>query len=386
MFQGNVLFGQISQSRIDEFQRREEYTECCQLYESSQLDCNNPDVRAMKITLYHVLRDYLIYDPVLDKWLGSSEWERAVSVFDRIAPGDPDYANKMTAVLSTVYYCVKNRGFNYTLASNASIEEINLADYLRDWLENHSARIINRSTQVAGVLAALMVLLYDKIGTATVKLVHIGEDVPVGVDFRSIGNGRVYGEIEYRNTTRSMRNNALGLIGMERYRHEYGTRRNYWRSMVQNKQLRECENTFLYGCCNVAQINQFLSRYHFHVLDICTQYYENYFSKLPSIFSFHKKLLYMITGSSEKSEAEKRKSRDFMDFSFKQMVLSFARVFLPCLIVAVVCLVLFVILMGEEGIAIGSVVAIVISVYFLSPFYSRSLEKKKRKKYSIYNW
>ena len=122
-------------------QKREEYRTLAQVYLVSSSD--EGDVRQMKRIFHRILSDYLLYDPVSNRTLNKLGGQFNTSVFEAVAKDDPRYVEKMRAIFLVVYYAVKNRAYNHTLDKDTSVEEINLALHLFEYLEMHAEPVLN---------------------------------------------------------------------------------------------------------------------------------------------------------------------------------------------------------------------------------------------------
>lgn len=374
-----TLFGEITQQKLDTLQKDEDYGSCSELYQQSNLNIDNPDVRNLKIILYKILADYLIFEPMTNENLSYAITKPDISLFTAVPINDTMYTNKMKAILSVLYYCIKNRGYNYALPANASHEEIHICDDLRDLLENNADYICNGNAELTNLMSKLMVLLYDKLLGATVELVHSGEDVPTSISTFGISNNLAFSTINYTNTTKVYKSNALKLIVMDNYREQYIERRNFWKN---NTRLPESKNFFLYGTYNLKEINDFLAQFDFKLFDITTPYYENYFCSgmYENSISLYRRLFYLITDNQKKLHKLEKKHRNW-SMNFGLWIKSFLKVFIRAIAVALPLYLIF--MPFGEKVALPATLIPACAV-FLPPV-NRKLEKKKRKIYSLFN-
>lgn len=372
------IFGK-DQPTINHLLQREEYRKCYEMYSESEIDCDRPDIREMKLTFYQILAEYLIYDPSIGKVTSTNFGVELADIFSVVSTDDPDYENKMSAILIVFFYAVKNRSFNYALSENACHEEVIIDETLRGWLEENAERIIMNNAAVRKIFAALMTLLYDKILTATVEIYHSGEDVVTGVTTYSFGTV-AYSDLKYENTGYQQKINALRLLGLEEYRDDYILRRNTWKGYVQNPDFTENKNLFLFGTYNLDEFNRFLSRYDFKLFKITTKFYANFLCD-GDIYGIGKFIsaFYLITGNSKK---EKEFNKKHKDWTFFQKVFGFLRG-MPIAILIVLVLNYLLLLSLEENTRLGISVLVGILVAFTPPI-NRAMEKKKRKTFSIF--
>lgn len=225
----------MTKKELFALQKAERYRECAEAYAASPLD--DGDVRQMKVLLYRILADYLLYDPVTGNELNTVHFALNTSVFEAVAKEDPRYVEKMQAILLVVYYAVKNRAYNHTLERDTSTEEINLTLMLFEYLELHAEPIINYKPELQPLFRSLMVLVYDKLLGARVPRQHL---ILKGTQVLGIG------------TKKEM----------------FWERRNRWTEKTTDKALARCENTFLYGTYDLKALNKALAAFDFRLLDI----------------------------------------------------------------------------------------------------------------------
>lgn len=374
-----ALFGEITQQKLDALQKEEDYGSCSELYQQSNLNIDNPDVRNLKTILYKILADYLIFEPMTNENLSYSITKPDISLFTAVPTNDPLYTNKMKAILSVLYYCIKNRGYNYALPANASHEEIHICDDLRDLLENNADYICNGNAELTNLMSELMVLLYDKLLGATVELVHSGEDVPTSISTFGVSDNFAFSKINYTNTTKVQKINALKLIVMDDYREQYIERRKFWKS---NTRLPESKNFFLYGTYNLKEINDFLAQFDFKLFDITTPYYENYLC--DGIFGINisqfKLLFYLLTDNQKKLRKLEKKHRNWSmnrGLQIKGALKSFIRA------IAIALPLCLIFMPFGENVALPATLIPTCAVFL--PSVNRKFEKKKRKIYSLFN-
>lgn len=216
-------------------QKREEYRTLAQVYLVSSSD--EGDVRQMKRIFHRILSDYLLYDPVSNRTLNKLGGQFNTSVFEAVAKDDPRYVEKMQAIFLVVYYAVKNRAYNHTLDKDTSVEEINLALHLFEYLEKHAEPVLNYKYELEPLFHSLMVLIFDKILGARVPREHL------------ILKG-------------------MQILGIGRMREMFVERRNRWAERTTDKALSRCENTFLYGTYDLKAVNKALAAFDFRLLDI----------------------------------------------------------------------------------------------------------------------
>lgn len=375
-----AIFGEITTAKLDALQKNEDYETCYQLYARSSINLNDQNIRKTKLTLYRILSEYLQYDPITQQPLSHSGPVPDTSIFTSISKNDPQYVAKMSAVLMVLYYCIKNRCYNYVFTDNASHEEISRGERLQDWLETNAASIIAGNEQLKILLSALMVLLYDKVLSATVALFHEGKDVASGITTYHIGDSLSYSEINYSNTSRIQKINALKLICMSDYRDEYIQRRDYWKQYVPNRQFQATKNTFLYGSYSLSEFNAFLAQFDFKLFDISTKYYENYFCHFVNPFSIAisqlSRIIYLLTDEQKKEKELLKKHRDW---PFSLLIKSLFKTIILALPIIVISSLLFYPL-GEPLSIVLPILAAIIA--FLPPF-NRMREKKKRISYAL---
>ena len=116
-----VFHKTINKDSIDYLQKKEKYAEAMQTYVDGSIDSNNEDLRKMKTCLYGILSSFMMYNPVLKRNLSSFRDGLDVTPLISIEKEDPMYGEKMQAALLVLYYCIKNRSFNYAISSNASV-------------------------------------------------------------------------------------------------------------------------------------------------------------------------------------------------------------------------------------------------------------------------
>lgn len=374
-----ALFGEITQQKLDALQKEEDYGSCSELYQQSNLNIDNPNVRNLKTILYKILADYLIFEPMTNEDLSYSITKPDISLFTAVPTNDPLYTNKMKAILSVLYYCIKNRGYNYALPANASHEEIHICDDLRDLLENNADYICNGNAELTNLMSELMVLLYDKLLGATVELVHSGEDVPTSISTFGVSDNFAFSKINYTNTTKVQKSNALKLIVMDDYREQYIERRKFWKS---NTRLPESKNFFLYGTYNLKEINDFLAQFDFKLFDITTPYYENYFC--GDIFgdniAFYRKLFYLISNNQKKLRKLEKKHRSWST-NPGLWIKSFLKAFIRAIAIALPLYLIF--MPFGEKVALPTTLIPAWAIP-MTPI-SRIFEKRKRKIYSLFN-
>lgn len=375
-----AIFGEVTQAKLDALQKNEDYATCYQLYTQSSLDLNDSNIRKTKLLLYRVLCSYMQYDPITQENLSHSDSDADTSIFTAISKNDPQYVAKMSAVLLVLYYCIKNRCYNYVFTDNASHEEIQRDEKLRDWLEHNADSIIAGNEQLKALVSALMVLLYDKVMSATVELFHQGQNVATGVTTYHIGESLSYSEINYTNTSRIQKINALKLICMNDYRDEYVQRRNLWKQNVPNPQFQATKNTFLYGTYSLKELNDHLSQFHFQLYDISTRYYENFFCHFVNPFSITfnqlSEIVNILTDNRKKEKARLKKHRKW---PLSLMVKSFFKTMLLALPIMVISALLCFPLGEPLSIAVPTLLAL---TAFLPPF-NRMVEQKKRTTYAL---
>lgn len=369
--------GEVSQRQIDDFQIEGKYNECYNLYMKSSLDRENGDTRKIKEILYEMLYNYLVFDPELKEEAFWQSPKLDVSAFEKLSNKDPRYVEKMRAVLLVMYYCQKNRSFNYVFTANASHCEVSKAEYLRDWLESNYNKIVGGYTELEPYFAQLMVLLYDKVTSATVGLFHQGKKVPTGMDIFNFGSFAI-GETRYKDTSFSQKINALKLLGNDQYRRDYMERRNCWISKVANSDIRNSKNTFLYGTYDLDELNNYLSVFNFKLYSLKTKYYEQFFCTLPNGLHRVKQVFFLLTNNEEKYNREMRKNRDW---PLSLILMSLIKVLVPALVVAVLFTLLFSVIGLTE--AVDTIILICILI-FMTPPLNRLLEKGKRKEYSLF--
>ena len=376
----NTFFGQISKQKLDLLQKEEDYSKCYELYNQSNLDKENHSLREIKLILYKTLANYLLYDPEAKEPISYASINPDRSIFNAISKNDPDYENKMSAILIVLFYCIKNRSFNYALVDNASHDEISQGEYLREWLEDNAETIIAGSDQIRNLLCAVMTLLYDKVLSATVELVHSGKDVPSSITTYGIGGSFAFSEINYRNTTKLQKINALKLKCMDKYRAEYTERRDYWKQNVNSSTFCSNKNTFLFGTYNLKELNTFLSQFDFKLYDISTKYYENYFCSFPNPFSISiaqiKRIVYLITDNEQKQKQLNKKHRQW---PVSLLIKSFFKVLFTAILFAIPAMLIFSPILGENS----GIAAILAACVTFTPPFNRALESKKRAKFSL---
>lgn len=376
---GVGVFGMLSKQKLDELQKREDYKKCYDLYSESDLDCNNPEIREIKLVFYKILSSYLIYNPeIQDNISFNLETEPYISVFSSILPSDFNYENKICAVLSVFFYAIKNRGYNYVFIDNASHEEVSDCEQLRAYLEINSEKIIARNLKIRKIFAALMTLLYDKILLAKIELIHSGEDVISGITTYNFGGSVSFSDVNYKNTTTTQKINALKLMGLEEYRDEYIQRRNYWVNQVDVLEIKQSKNLFLFGIYNLNELNKFLVQFDFKLFNVATKYYRNFLcdGDIYGVSNFFR-IFYSITGNDKKLKEFNKKHRDW-PFSLK-LKSCLTAMLTSCVIAIPLCGLMYPIF-KETGMGISLVISILCG---FNPFFYRTIEKKKRTKFSL---
>lgn len=385
MLYSGLFKTEITQKQIDEAQKSKKYAECLSQYHASSLDADAPEIRKMKLCLYQILNDFLIYDPVHKRETGSFRDGLRTDALVSVDKEDPQYAEEMRAVLLVLYYCVKNRSFNYALPANAGHYEISQTEALITFFEENAERLVWENETLKSLLSALMVLLFDKLLSATVELYHEGERVPESVTSTYIGNRQIISTVNYKNTSRYQKINALTLKVMDDKRGEYQKKRDFWYQMIKKPSFPKSFNTFLYGTYDLCEMNAFLAQFRFRLYDISTKYYANYFCGTEA-FSFGgiKKVFYTLTGNQAGYDREIEKHREWTGWELaKQLLFQLPSMFLFA-VCAVVLLLLFQSFNPNEVMeAMFMTVMVLVYCVLASPPMQRKKEKKKRIVYSL---
>lgn len=373
----NTVFS-ITKETIDECQKNKKYWEAANYYLNSTFDEENPDIRLTKLGLYTVLAGYSMYDPVQELPLSSINYGLPTAPFEQLPKIDPDYSDKMIATLLVLYYCIKNRSFNYAIKHNANHDEITQTEALREYLENHAEEIINCDSRIEKMLAAVMVLLYDKMLSAKVELFHEGKDVIDSITFDLSG---VFSPmISRRNTSTFQTVGAMRLKCIEEYRPKYVEARKYWNKKIRKTDLGQCKNTFLYGTYDLKEINRFLKKYNFKLYNIQTKYYENFFAESAVLRPIRKviEVFHIITDNEQN---ERRLKETNKRWSVGEMIKSAVLTSLKSIPFAILAA-LPIALLGKTGVIISIPFILLALLPFFAP-YNRFKERRKRETYSL---
>lgn len=306
------------------------------------------------------------------------------NIFEVLDKNDFDYEYNTIALLIVCYYAIKNRCFNYAFKSNCSNEEVSFTESIRLWLETNSEKIINGNKNIEKLFARLMVLIYDKLLACKVEVFFKGETVPDGFIGFNVGHA-TFGSITHKNTSKTVYMLGMQLIGIWDRKDEYYNKRHFWAKVCGSSEIRNCNNTFLYNCYDLKEINKFLeARYNLKLESIKTKWYKDYLAnwnrrqmlQFPFI-KIIKMLVLNAKGNYEEALVASGAGTPADKYTFFEKLLSCFKEIIPISP-------FFFLLEASNGnlkMAAGIVTAIIAIGLFL--FGGKILERKKRKTFSL---